>query len=685
MSLIDTHARAGQTQLFPLSRDDSPNNADQPIAWPKKYDIFGVKVSATTYGEVIDVLVQSAKRRRPTTVDFAPVSVLVEAAHNPVFRSRLNSFDLVCPDGQPVRWCLNHFNKVGLRETVCGTTAMLRLCESAAHNNIGIYLYGSTPETLRKLQANLLSRFPRLQIVGAESPPFSALSPEEHNAVASRINGSGAGLVFVGIGSPKQENFVWEQKSRIRAVQLCVGAAFDFIAGTKKRAPQWMQDSGLEWMHRLCSEPVRLGRRYALGNARFVVFLLPEVLRANGYRARQSTSGPATQRDTVVTEADVGSSLRDLEIDWTKLPGRLLNDSRHKVSRKGIDGRVVVVGPGPSSQGGICAVVAMHKNCSSWDSERCVWLETMNGGGSVAKLVTAATAFGRALLLLPRTRLMHIHVALGASLFRKFPFFLLAWTFNKATILHLHCFDSLFISLMGGPPSPSRSLCTWMLRHADRVVALSPSWEQTILRHVPTARTCCLPNPYWLPPAFRPVDRTGRTVLYLNRIESRKGYEHLLGAIPAVLKQCPRTTFVLAGHGDVVSARRIAAELGVERAVEFPGWVEGDRKWSLLAGADILCLPSFAEGVPITLLEAMGAGVAVVTTPVGGIPDVVKDGVNGVLVRSGDIAGIAESLIRLLMDADLRGRLTDAGRRTVEKMNSLPIVDENLRRLYGEL
>ena len=280
---------------------------------------------------------------------------------------------------------------------------------------------------------------------------------------------------------------------------------------------------------------------------------------------------------------------------------------------------------------------------------------------------------------------MHIHMALGASLFRKFPFFLLARTFNKATVLHLHCFDSLFISLMGGPPSPSRSLCAWMLRHADRVVALSPSWEQTILRHVPAARTCCLPNPYWLPPAFQPVNRTGRTVLYLNRIESRKGYEHLLGAIPAVLKQCPRTTFVLAGHGDIISARRIAAELGVERAVEFPGWVEGDRKWSLLAGADILCLPSFAEGVPITLLEAMGAGVAVVTTPVGGIPDVVKDGVNGMLVQSGDITGIAESLIRLLMDADLRGRLTDAGRRTVEEMNSLPMIDESLRRLYGEL
>jgi N-acetylglucosaminyldiphosphoundecaprenol N-acetyl-beta-D-mannosaminyltransferase len=141
--------------------------------------------------------------------------------------------------------------------------------------------------------------------VGVESPPFSSLSPEENIAVASRINRSVAGFVFVGIGSPKQENFVWEQKSRIRAVQLCVGAAFDFIAGTKRRAPQWMQDIGLEWMHRVCSEPVRLGKRYALGNVRFVTLLLPELLRSDGSCIMRSILGSATRRDIVATETDV--------------------------------------------------------------------------------------------------------------------------------------------------------------------------------------------------------------------------------------------------------------------------------------------------------------------------------------------------------------------------------------------
>jgi len=705
MSLIDIRPPEGKTILLPASTPDSARDAHQPTSWPEKHDIFGVKISATTYAEVIDVLIQSAKRRRPTIVDFAPVSVLVEGAQNPIFRSKLNCFDLVCPDGQPVRWCLNHFQKVGLRETVCGTTATLLLCERAAQDEIGIYLYGSTPETLQKLQTNLLSRFPRLRIVGTESPPFSSLSPGEHERVADRINGSGAGLVFVGIGSPKQENFVWEQRSRIRAVQLCVGAAFDFIAGTKRRAPRWMQDSGLEWMHRVCSEPVRLGKRYTLGNARFVTLVLRELLRSSGYCIMRSILGSVARQDIMATNTDVGGRRSKPGMNSTKSPGQLPNDrlkvmkgsagrllqrlgAGRRLRRRALKSRdcsVLIVGPGPMSQGGISAVVAMHKNCSCWDSQNCIWLETMNGGSGVTKLVTAVIAFGRAVMLLPRTRLMHIHMALGASLFRKFPFFALARTFNKATVVHLHDFDSRFNSLMGGPPSLGRTLCALMLRHADRVVALSRSWEQIILRHVPAARTCCLPNPYWLPPGFQPANRTGRSVLYLNRIESRKGYEHLLGAVPEVLKHCPRTTFVLAGHGDVVSARRIVASLGIERAVEFPGWVEGDRKWRLLAEADILCLPSFAEGVPITLLEAMGAGLAVVTTPVGGIPDVVRDGENGILVQSGDVTGIAESLIRLLTDADLRGRLSDAGRRTVEKMNSLPVIDKTLKNLYAEL
>jgi glycosyltransferase involved in cell wall biosynthesis len=348
------------------------------------------------------------------------------------------------------------------------------------------------------------------------------------------------------------------------------------------------------------------------------------------------------------------------------------------------EGRVLVVGPGPLSRGGISAVLATHQLCGCWDAHRCIWVETMQGGNYAAKLITALKAFGRAAGLIPRAEIVHIHMALGASLYRKCAFFLLARLINRTTIVQLHSPDQQFIGLMEGSPSISRMLCAWMLRNADRVVALSVSWERLIRKYIPEARTCCVPNPYWLPPDFHSAKRNGHTVLYLNRIESRKGYEHLLRAIPQVLERCPKARFVMAGHGDIALAKRLAADLGVAHAIEFPGWVEGNRKWGLLAAADILCLPSFSEGVPIAMLEAMAAGVAVVTTPVGGIPDLVQDGVNGMLVRPGDVDGIAASLTKLLIESDLRSRLSDAARRMVQMTNSLPVVDSRLRHLYAD-
>ena len=254
--------------------------AREPIHWPRKYDLFGVLVSSTTYAEVVDVLVQTAKFQHSALVDFTPVSVLLEAARDPSFRSKLNSFDLVCPDGQPLRWCLNHFHKTGLQDRVCGTTTMLHLCEAAARENLSVYFYGATPDTLMKLQANLATLFPRLRIAGAEAPPFRSLTAEEVDGAISRINNSGAAFLFVGIGSPTQESFVWDHRSNINCVQLCVGAAYDFIAGTKKRAPRWMQKAGLEWVHRVLSEPLRLGKRYVVGNSQFLVMLTLELLRS---------------------------------------------------------------------------------------------------------------------------------------------------------------------------------------------------------------------------------------------------------------------------------------------------------------------------------------------------------------------------------------------------------------------
>jgi exopolysaccharide biosynthesis WecB/TagA/CpsF family protein len=248
------------------------------VEWPQKHDVLGVNVSATTYAEVAETVIAAARAAIPAIVDFSPVDIIVQASRSAAFRARINSFHLICPDGQPVRWFLNYFHKARLRDRVCGTTAMLRVCEVAAQTGVSVYLYGSTPCTLACLKQTLLTRFPNLLVAGVESPPFRPLTEDEDDCVVRRINASGAGVVFIGIGSPKQEHFAWEHRNRINAVQLCVGAAFDFIAGTKKRAPEWMQRVGLEWLFRLCQEPRRLWNRYLSTNSRFLLATLGHAL-----------------------------------------------------------------------------------------------------------------------------------------------------------------------------------------------------------------------------------------------------------------------------------------------------------------------------------------------------------------------------------------------------------------------
>jgi N-acetylglucosaminyldiphosphoundecaprenol N-acetyl-beta-D-mannosaminyltransferase len=257
-----------------------------PIVWPIKHDVFGVHVSATCYDEVVQKVIAAASSKQPALIDFMPVHGLIPAVQDRKHLARLNQFEIVAPDGQPVRWALNYFYKAGLTDRVYGPELTWRLCRAAAEAGIGIYLFGSTDEVLEKLQKRLLEAFPKLHIAGAESPPFRPLTAEEDAAAVERINASGAGLLFLGTGSPRQEVFAFEHRDSIHAVQLCVGAAFDFHAGTKKIAPPWMQKRGLEWLFRLTQEPGRLWKRYLTMNSRYVMMFACKALFPNRCSAK---------------------------------------------------------------------------------------------------------------------------------------------------------------------------------------------------------------------------------------------------------------------------------------------------------------------------------------------------------------------------------------------------------------
>lgn len=237
---------------------------------PPKFNLFGIGISRTNYEEVTTFLIQAARERRSMIVDHMPVHGLIEACSDPSLKDKINQFDIVAPDGQPVRWALNRYYQANLSDRVYGPELMLRLCQQAEQKNIGVYLYGSQPKVLEGLKRNLLHRFPSLRIVGFEAPPFRPLTSEEDQATVARINRSGAGLIFLGLGCPKQEHFAFDHRDKIHGVQLCVGAAFDFHAGTKKIAPPWMQRNSLEWAFRLWCEPKRLWQRYLVTNSIFL-------------------------------------------------------------------------------------------------------------------------------------------------------------------------------------------------------------------------------------------------------------------------------------------------------------------------------------------------------------------------------------------------------------------------------
>jgi N-acetylglucosaminyldiphosphoundecaprenol N-acetyl-beta-D-mannosaminyltransferase len=245
-----------------------------------KKNILGVLINAIDYESAVDHIVRAARQGLPAAVSALAVHGVMTGVLNAEHRYRLNHFDLLVPDGQPVRWALNFLHQTRLRHRVYGPNLTLCLCERASAEGIGVYFYGSTPGVLSKLKQNLKSRFPLLQIAGMQASKFGTLSPSERDVVAERVRRSGASIVFVGLGCPRQEVWAYEFRGLLAMPIVSVGAAFAFLAGTAPQAPQWMQDRGLEWLFRFGIEPRRLWRRYVLLNP---IYLILVALQAGGF------------------------------------------------------------------------------------------------------------------------------------------------------------------------------------------------------------------------------------------------------------------------------------------------------------------------------------------------------------------------------------------------------------------
>jgi N-acetylglucosaminyldiphosphoundecaprenol N-acetyl-beta-D-mannosaminyltransferase len=239
--------------------------------------ILGMRVDATSYEDATQRIVAWAQTRESKYVCIANVHMTMETYDNPIFARLVNNAVLVTSDGMPLVLGLRALG-VNNASRVYGPTLTLHVCEAAAQRGIKIGLYGGTPESLAAFVAFLQKRYPKIQIVCQIAPPFRPLTTEEDASYTQQIVESGAQILFVGIGCPRQEFWMEAHHNQIPAVMLGVGAAFDFHSGRVKQAPSWMQKISLEWLFRLAMEPRRLWKRYFFHNPRFVLFFITQWL-----------------------------------------------------------------------------------------------------------------------------------------------------------------------------------------------------------------------------------------------------------------------------------------------------------------------------------------------------------------------------------------------------------------------
>lgn len=240
----------------------------------EKYKVFLPEYANVDYESASEIIIENAVKRNSFGVSALAVHGLMESVMNKELGEVINDIDLIVPDGQPVRWALNSFYKLGMQDRVYGPELTLRVLKKANKRGLKVYLYGSTASTLNKLQEFIRTEYPEIDICGIHVDRFREATEEEDLLDISKINSSGANIVLVGRGCPRQEFWVANHKDKVDAAMMAVGAAFDFHAGTLKQAPKWMQKNGLEWFYRMMIEPKRLAKRYFVSNSQFILYFL---------------------------------------------------------------------------------------------------------------------------------------------------------------------------------------------------------------------------------------------------------------------------------------------------------------------------------------------------------------------------------------------------------------------------
>lgn len=346
---------------------------------------------------------------------------------------------------------------------------------------------------------------------------------------------------------------------------------------------------------------------------------------------------------------------------------------------------VVMIGTSLQTMGGIASVVQEYKDAGLFDKARVQYVVTHSDGPALKKALRAIRGYGRfaSLVFRENIALIHVHTSSRASFWRKLPLFWLARMLRYPYVLHLH--GSEFMEFYA---NEAGRLGRWFIRnafnYADVVLALSPEWKQNIASFSRNPNIQILPNgvPVAEVAPHRDGNRGQIQLLFLGRLGRRKGIYDLLPALAGIRPVIPDFVLIAAGDGEIDDIKLEASRLGLRDNVRVPGWIDAQQRQKLLESSDIFVLPSHAEGLPMSLLEAMAAGLPVVCSTVGGIPLAVSNEQEGLLVEPGDVDGLGRALARMMQDPGFRAACGQRAFERAKREFSIQTCVDRLLELY---
>lgn len=339
--------------------------------------------------------------------------------------------------------------------------------------------------------------------------------------------------------------------------------------------------------------------------------------------------------------------------------------------------RVLVVSTSRKTRGGITAVLQLYEQSVMWHEYHCHWTGTHRDGSIIRKVWYLMRGYMDYLFRLPFYDIVHFHFSLPTTAKRKFPLFLLAKLLGKKTVIHLHCgqqIDDIW-----------NSRYQYMFKRCDCGILLSESLRGRILDYIgQTDKLKVIFNPCPIIKDNTAYEKQNK-ILFSGTLYEGKGYKDLIKAFSLIANNHRDWRLVLAGNGELGQARSLAEELGVSEQVDLLGWVKGESKHRVFCESKLLCLPSYAEGFPMAVLDAWAYGIPVITTPVGGIPDIAEDGKNMLLFNPGDINQLSDCLERMITNQELRESISKESVHLAKTTFNVNTICEEVAALYDDI